>query len=364
MAALFFVRGQTMIIVDAHQDIAWNTACFGRDYRTSAIKHRENEIGQTWDKAMLGLPDAMLGRVGIVFSTLFVAPASSTPIASPNPEPTYRDEREAYKEAGKQIDYYHRLADEDDRIRLIRNRQELNIVVESWDKPIGERKQGLVILMEGADPILEPKQFEEWYERGVRIVGTSWKATRYAGGTGEPGGLSKIGYELLEILASFNAILDLSHMAEQAYNEACDRYEGVLIASHSNPRKFRESDRHLSDDMIRRLADRDGVMGIVPFNSFLHKTWSRKDKQRLPISLVADAIDHVCQITGSARHVGIGSDFDGGFGADQTPQGFETVGDLILIADVLKERGYSTEDIEAIMGENFIRKLRETLPEN
>jgi membrane dipeptidase len=217
--------------------------------------------------------------------------------------------------------------------------------------------------MEGADPILEPRQFEEWYERGVRIVGTSWKATRYAGGTGEPGGLSKIGYELLEILASFNAILDLSHMAEQAFFEACERYEGAIIASHSNPRKFRESDRHLSDDMIRRLADRDGVMGIVLYNAFLKNTWSHTDR-RLPLTVVADAIDHVCQVTGSARHVGIGSDFDGGFGADQTPEGFETVGDLILIADVLKERGYNTNDIDAVMGANFIRKLRETLPKS
>lgn len=353
-----------MIIVDAHQDIAWNTACYGRDYRTSAISHRENEIRQTWDKAMLGLPDAMLGRVGIVFSTLFSAPAKRNFVSStPHPAPTYRDAKEACKEANKQIDYYHRLADEDCRVMLIHNLKELDTVIASWDKPIGERKQGLVVLMEGADPILEPKQFEEWYKRGVRIVGTSWGATRYAGGTGESGGLSKIGYELLEILAAFNVILDLSHMAEQAYFEACERYEGVLIASHSNPRKFRNSDRHLSDAMIRRLADRDGVMGIVLYNAFLSDRWSGTDKP-LPITVVADAIDHVCQVTGSARHVGIGSDFDGGFGADQTPEGLETVGDLILIADVLKERGYSTEDIEAIMGENFIRKLRETLPAN
>ena len=77
-----------MIIVDAHQDIAWNTACYGRDYRISAVKHRENEIRQTWDKAMLGLPDAMLGRVGIVFSTLFAMPAKSNmSLAVPYPNP-------------------------------------------------------------------------------------------------------------------------------------------------------------------------------------------------------------------------------------------------------------------------------------
>ncbi|MGB7340719.1 MAG: membrane dipeptidase [Phototrophicaceae bacterium] len=351
-----------MLIVDAHQDIAWNTACYGRDYRTSAILHRQNEINQRWDKAMLGLPDALLGRVALTFSTLFAAPETSKfNLSTPYPSPSYKDAKTAYAAASTQLDYYHRLADETDRISLIRSAHDLDDVLASWDKPIGERKQGLVILMEGADPILEPKQFEEWYERGVRIVGTSWQATRYAGGTGEPGGLSKLGYELLEILASFNAILDVSHMAEQAFYEATERYEGILIASHSNPRRFKDSDRHLSDEMIRRLADRDGVMGVVLYNAFLSNTWTRTDRP-LPITIVADVIDHICQVTGSAKHVGIGSDFDGGFGADQTPEGFETVGDLILIARVLLERGYDQADIDGIMGGNFIRKLRQALP--
>ncbi|MEO1290915.1 MAG: membrane dipeptidase, partial [Chloroflexota bacterium] len=132
--------------------------------------------------------------------------------------------------------------------------------------------------------------------------------------------------------------------------------------SHSNPRHFRNSDRHLSDDMIRKLAERDGVMGIVLYNAFLSDTWTRTS-QRLSMSVVIDAIDHVCQVTGSAKHVGIGSDFDGGFGADQTPQGFETVGDLLLIATALEERGYGSDDIEAIMSNNFLRKLRDSLPQ-
>ncbi|MGJ3238137.1 MAG: dipeptidase [Anaerolineae bacterium] len=351
-----------MLIVDAHQDIAWNTACYGRDYRTSAITHRENERAQTWDKAMLGLPDALLGRVGIVFATLFSAPAhvNFTP-NTPHPAPTYHNAREAYNNASQQLDYYQQLSDETDRVMLIRSASELDTVLASWDKPLGERQQGLVILMEGADPIIEPQQFEEWYERGVRIVSTSWQRTRYAGGTGTPGGLTAEGRALLDVLASFNAMLDLSHMAEQAYHEALDRYEGVVIASHSNPRHFRNSDRHLSDEMIQRLAERDGVMGIVLYNAFLSDSWRRNDAP-LPLTIVADVIDHVCQVTGSAHHVGIGSDLDGGFGADETPAGLETVGDLILIADVLRERGYAPDDVEAIMGRNFLRKLRQTLP--
>ena len=114
-----------------------------------------------------------------------------------------------------------------------------------------------------------------------------------------------MGRELLEVMESFNAILDLSHLAEEAYFEAVDRYGGHIIASHSNPRKFCDTDRHLSDDMIRRLAERDGVMGVVPYNAFLQNGYSKTDpKSKTPVSRVIGAIDHICQVTGSARHAG------------------------------------------------------------
>jgi membrane dipeptidase len=157
-------------------------------------------------------------------------------------------------------------------------------------------------------------------------------------------------------------MLDLSHMAEQSFLEAVDRYEGTLIASHSNPRKFRNSDRHLSDDMIRRLAERQGVMGIVFYNRFLSNEWNRGDpKGDVTLSTVIDAIDYVCQLTGSAAHVGIGTDFDGGFGVEAIPAELDTVMDLLKVADALRARGYSESDIEAVMGGNMLRQLRACL---
>jgi membrane dipeptidase len=352
-----------MLIVDAHQDIAWNTFGFDRDYRVSAIKHREREAQLGYPAATIGLPDALLGRVGIIFSTLFVLPGHASDLGMANTPEKYHNPRQAYEQALRQMDYYNRLADEDPRIRIIHTMKDLDTVIASWaeGKQIGEHLQGLVVLMEGADPVLEPRQFEEWYERGVRVLGTSWNATRYAGGTGMPGGLTSLGRELLEHMANFNTLLDLSHAAEQAFYESIDQYEGPVIASHSNPRKFCNTDRHLSDDMIRLLAERDGVMGVVLYNRFLSDKWSKGDP-RLPLSVVTDIIDYVCQITGSANHVGIGTDFDGGFGAEQVPDGLETTGDLYLIADLLRQKGYAKDDITAIMGGNMIRKLREALP--
>lgn len=354
-----------MIVLDAHQDIAWNSIVNGRDYRTHPLIHRRNEAGKHgYHAAQLGLPDALLGRVAITFATLFVLPRlKHSPLQTPLPAPSYRDAREAYQLASQQLDLYSRLEDESERLQIIRTANDLDEVLATWegDDDLSKRRQGLVLLMEGADPILEPKQFEEWYERGVRIVGPAWQATRYAGGTGEPGDFSAMGYELLEILAGYNALLDLSHLAESSFFTAVDRYEGQMIASHSNPRRFCDTDRHLSDVMIRRLAERDGVIGVVLYNSFLESGWRTSDG-RLPPSIVLDVIDHICQVTGSAQHVGIGSDFDGGFGAEAVPEGLDTTMELRRIGDLLAGRGYDLADIEAIMSGNFLRKLRAILP--
>lgn len=351
------------IVVDAHEDIAYNVLCFGRDYRRSVLATRRAEAGtatiQHNGTATVGLPDALLGRVAVTFATLFVAPRTKTP--APWDVLTYSDAAEAHQLAQQQMDVYDRLADESDKVRLLLTAADLDAVLATWDddQETEQHVQGLAILMENADPILEPKQFEEWYERGVRLVGPAWQASRYCGGTGQPGSLTDLGHELLDIMASFNAILDLSHMAEASFMQAVERYEGILIASHSNPRKFRNTDRHLSDDMIRRLAERDGVMGIVLYNRFLSDDW--KPGTALPLSIVLDAIDYVCQLTGSAAHVGIGSDFDGGFGLESIPSGLDTVGDLLNIGVGLRARGYTETDIEAIMSGNMLRKLRQAL---
>jgi membrane dipeptidase len=356
-----------MIVVDAHEDIAYNAICYGRDYRINAWEKRRIEAGtdvaQKAGEATVGLPDAILGRVALVFATVFVAPAKPQP--TPWDKLQYKTPQQAERLALQQLDYYRRIADECDRVQIIETQAHLDSVLTSWepDKELVEHRQGLVLLMESADPIIEPKQFEDWYARGVRVVGPAWAGTRYSGGTGQPGPLTDLGRELLEHMQSLNAILDLSHMAEAAFLESLDRYSGQVIASHSNPRRFVNTDRHLSDEMIRRLAERGGVMGIVLFNRFLKEGWAKADgKTAVSYSVPLDAIDNVCQLTGSAAHAAIGSDFDGGFGAESIPDGIETVTDLWHIGESLKARGYSEEDVTAIMGGNMLNILRQSLP--
>lgn len=356
-----------MLIVDAHEDIAWNRFTFSRDYTQSALWLREKEantpVPSQNGNTLLSKSDWLLGHVGLIFSTLFVAPARHKLGAWDTQ--VYATAREAYRIASSQLDFYHRLVDEQQQFRLVGTRSDLEQVVTSWsdELSLSDRLIGLVPLMEGADPIIEPEQVEEWFERGLRVVGLAWESTRYAGGTHEPGALTSEGRRLLDAMASFGMMLDVSHLAEQSYYEAIDYYPGPVIASHANPRYFVPTTRGLSDDMIGLLAERDGVIGIVLFNAFLKPNWHRGDlKRSVNLSRVADAIDYVCQKTGNTRHVGIGSDFDGGFGVEHTPAEVDTVADLPKLGELLGQRGYTPNQISDILGGNWLRILRASLP--
>ncbi|NDJ78475.1 MAG: peptidase M19 [Chloroflexi bacterium] len=358
------------IIYDGHLDIAWNALNHRRDFTRSAWAKRRLETDETfvrrYGRCMVGLPDLLLGRVAVANATIFTSPAWTK--LYPDEKILYETPEEAYRNGSQQMDYYHRLAGENERVRLVRTRAELDAVLATWKDgtEFADRHVGLVLLMEGADPILEPPQVEEWYARGLRIIGPAWTQTRYSGGTKALGPLTDLGRELLEVMADFNIILDLSHMAPEACLEALDRYEGPIIAGHANPLRFRKDrpDRNLSDDIIRGIGERDGVIGIIPYNLFLVEGWKRWDrKDAATMDTVLAAIDHVCQVTGSARHVGLGSDFDGGFGAESTPAEFETITDLWQIGTALAARGYAPDDVAAVLSGNSLRVLRASLPE-
>lgn len=356
------------LLVDAHEDLGWNMLTFGRDYTRSALWTRANEAGTAVPDynghTLLGQPEWLLGHVGVIFATLFVSPERRR--LGEWDTQCYGDVLEAAEKAGRQMDVYHRLADDHEVFELVGTQAELQAVLDTWDdgRELSDRRIGLVPLMEGADPILEPAQVEEWYERGVRIIGLSWEATRYAGGTHEPGGLSNEGLELIELMGGLGMVLDLSHLAEEAYWQALDRYEGVLIASHANPRRFLPTTRGLSDDMIRALAERDGVVGVVPFNRFLNSDWHAGDpKTKVPLVSIVDVIDHICQVTGSADHVGIGTDFDGGFGMQHTPEGIDTIADLWNLHTPLLERGFDEDLVAGFFAGNWLRALRRGLPD-
>jgi membrane dipeptidase len=369
----FCVEAHLPIIVDAHEDIAWNTLCFGRDYLRSAYDIRRAEANSPVEAvngvAMLGLPEWLRGGVAVIGATLFTPPERRRTSLI---EQHYNDSNEAHALALRQMEIYERMVEESEQIKLIRTRADLESVLATWtdfdpaetDDPKRDQRQvGLVYLIEGGDSIREPAEVEWWYERGVRLIGPAWVGSRYCGGTDEPGPLTEEGVELLKHMCPFNLVLDLSHMDDRAFMQALDQYDGPVIASHSNPRVLtNNTNRHLSDEMIKALIQHDGVIGTLIFNKFLLNGWEHDHpREAATVETVASAIDYVCQIAGDARHAAIGTDFDGGFGMKSTPAGFDTVADLQIIAPALERRGYSAADVELIMNGNWVRVLKGVL---
>ncbi len=350
----------TVPIIDGHLDLAYNACTLGRDVRRPVIEIREEEAktppSGTPGTCLVSIPALHAGHVAVIGSSIFVAPARKQ---DPPEAAVYRTPEQAHALGVEQLDFYRRLADEDERVRLIKSVADLEHVFASLETEAPQ--VGLFVVMEGADPIRTPGELAWWVERGLRGVGLTWAAgTRYAGGNSQPGPITDPGEELLRAMADHNLLLDLSHLWEEAAYAALDRYPGPIVATHANPRAFLDSPRHLSDALIRRLAEREGLMGVLPCNRMLDATWSRGDP-RLPLTKVVEAIDYVCQLVGNAEHVGIGSDLDGGFGRESVPAEIETIADLQKLASLLDERGYSTDDVEKIFYRNWLRILRRVL---
>lgn len=347
------------MIVDAHLDIASNTTGLGRDYTATVTATRQREGTRNEDIATVGLAEALAANVGLVFGTLFVAPESGSSLSLL----VYHTPEEAQQQALDQLAVYRSLAERPD-VMLVETQRDLAQLLALRSQ--GTALQGIVVLMEGADPILTPAHAREWFDRGVRIVGPAWKQTRYSGGTGDPGPLTELGRALMPELRAANLALDISHMAEESFWQALDLFDGPVLASHANCRAIvphSRPDRHLSDAMITALIERDGVIGAVLYNKFLQDGWTlEQGKHAVGLDAVVRHIDHICQLAGNATHVGIGSDLDGGFGVEAIPHELDTIGDLPRLATALASHGYSASAIDAIMGGNWLRKLETILP--
>src|ERR1700752_664394 len=361
------------LIIDSHQDLAWNMLTYGRDYTRSVVETRQLETGTKTPErngdSIVGWPEYQRGQVTIVFSTLFAAPARKKETLD---KLWYTDAKSAHRLYRDQITLYRKLADSHpDKFRLISSTRELDSVVEHWNTPVqnGEgHPVGLIYLMEGAEGIRSPHELGEWWELGLRMIGLAWAGTRFCGGTSEPGPLTAAGRQLLSAMAEHNFILDLSHMDEASAFESLDRYEGPVMATHANCAALMrgaDTNRHLPDRVIQGVVERGGVVGLIPFNAFLKVGWKRDSgsrREEVPLDVLIAHIDHVCQLAGNSLHAGIGSDFDGGFGLQSIPPELDSIADLQMIASKLIARGYGESDAENVLGGNWLRFLRKHLP--
>jgi membrane dipeptidase len=360
------------LIVDAHEDIAYNMLTFGRDYTRSAAETRQVETAsasQTIEhngESVLGWPDYQRGRVAVIFSTLFATPLRR--VTGAWDTQSYADDNQARRLYRTHLDTYRALTDRSpDHFQFIATRTDLETVLADWNDPARlTHPVGLVPLMEGAEGVRSPAELDEWWQAGLHMIGPAWAGTRFCGGTHDPGPLTDDGRALLEAMAEMGFTLDLSHMDELSARQSLDMYEGPIIASHANAAALLpgyDGNRLLPDDVIKGLIARDAIIGVVPFCRFLKNDWNMGDRRDdITLATVAAHVDYICQMAGDARHAGLGSDFDGGFGLSAIPAGMDTIADLQDLGPILKAKGYHNEEVSAILGENWLRHLRAYLP--
>jgi len=331
-----------MLIVDAHLDLAYN-ALRGRDFLRPAADASSDDQGA----AAVSLPDLRAGGVALACGTIYCQPDHQRIGQG------YRTADEAAAAGRAQLAWYHQHC-RDGHLRL---------VLCAADLPQGDgaspRQSSppaplpIIILMEGADPIRDPAEAQWWFDAGVRIVGLAWRATRYAGGTGEAGPLTPQGVELVAAMDRLGIIHDVSHLAEQSFWQLLEQSVGPVMASHSNCRAIIPTDRHLSDQMIRALAARGGVIGVNLFDKFLLPP-EQHGSRRATLDDVVRHIEHLASVMGHTRQIGLGSDMDGGFGREHLPRELTTAADLPRLFEHLSARGFSREQVEGMAAGNWL----------
>ncbi len=297
----------------------------------------------------------------------------------------------------KQVEALHRLVGQ--------NSTDLGVVLSSEDalRLKNSGKTGVLIAIEGGYAIENDLDLLRiFYRLGVRLMTlTHWTRTDWADASGDPsaelGGLTDFGFQVIEEMNRLGMIIDVSHVHDETFWDVIEASRAPVVASHSCCRALSNHHRNMSDDMLRALAKKGGMIGINFLPGFLNAEIEKKEnallaevaaRHGLPggfealrraspdirslvmtefkrrreelhssfppvdVKTLVDHIDHVVKITGNADHVGLGSDYDG---ISDTPFGLENIGKIGLITEELQKRGYSEGDIRKILGGNFLR---------
>ena len=345
-----------MIVVDSHLDLSWNALNWGRDLTLPVEEIRRKEAGMNEyhrGANTVSFPEMRKGEVAICLATVL---ARGSGLKEPLLD--YPNQQIASAMARGQRAYY-RIMEDAGYMRMLKKWPDMSAHLAEWQSDArASAPLGYILSMEGADPILSPEDVFEWWEHGLRVVGLAhYGVSAYAHGTGTTGGLTPRGIELLKALDEVGMVLDATHLADDAFWQVVEHFKLPVLASHSNCRALVPNQRQFSDEQIRRLIERDSVIGTA-FDCWMLLPGyvpQKTPNTQIKIEAVVNQIDHVCQLAGNTRHAAIGSDLDGGFGREQSPSDLESIADLQKVAILLRQRGYAEPDVEAVMHGNWIR---------
>ncbi|MVM41539.1 peptidase M19 [Spirosoma sp. HMF3257] len=352
-----------MFTIDAHLDLSMNAMEWNRDLRQPVVRLRERELGMTDKpdraKGTVSFPDLRRGNIGLVVATQiarFVAPG--------NPLPGWQSPEQAWAQTQGQRIWYEQMVEAGEMVQ-IRDLAGLEKHLALWNDgtPNDLKPVGYILSLEGADSIVTPAYVETAYNYGLRAIGPAhYGPGRYAQGTDATGFMGMAGRDLLQEMNRFNIILDATHLCDDSFWEALDFFTGPVWASHNNCRALVDHNRQFSDAQLRELIARDAVIGGALDAWMMVPGWVRgqstPEGMNCDLAKMIDHLDHICQLAGNARHIGIGSDLDGAFGREQSPYDLDTIADLQRVPDLLRQRGYTEDDIANVMHGNWLRFLR------
>jgi membrane dipeptidase len=352
-----------MLIFDAHLDLSLNALEWNRDLRQPIALIREQEEGLT-DKqgranGTVCLPEMRRARIGICVATQI-----ARYVKRGNPLPGWKSPQQAWAQTQGQLAWYRAMEETGEMVQIT-TAAALDRHVELWTgNPPVDAPIGYILSLEGADSMVTLAHVERAYAQGLRAIGPAhYGPGTYAHGTDANGGLGEKGRELLREMDRLGMILDATHLCDVSFWEALDHFRGPVWASHSNCWALVPHNRQFSDDQIRALVARGAVIGGVLDTWMMVPGWvlgkSTPQSAGVKLEHLVDHIDHICQLAGNAKHCGIGTDLDGEFGREQSPEDLNTIVDIARVRDLLATRGFSNGDIEGVMHGNFLRFLRE-----
>ena len=352
-------------IFDAHLDLALNAIEWNRDLRAPLAELRRREA-HLQDKSGRGrgtvsFPEMRRARIGLCVATQLARLEHD----AYSPVFGWRSSAQAWAMTQGQLAWY-RAMEEVGELVQIRDRRQLDAHVETWrdvdDATAARLPIGYLLSLEGADSLVTVAHLERAWHDGLRAIGPAhYGSGVYAQGTNSEGPFPPRGLELLREADRLGLILDATHLSDESFWQAMKLYSGPVWASHHNARALVPHQRQLSDEMFRALVERGAVVGLALDAWMIVPGWERgkttPQSANLRLEKLVEHLDHFCQLAGNARHVGLGSDLDGAFGNEQTPQDVDSIADLQNIPELLRARGYSPADITGILHGNFLRFL-------
>lgn len=253
-----------------------------------------------------------------------------------------------------------------DEVTLIKCKKDFDDVIE-------QDKIGIILYMEGLDPIgMEKNLLWAFYEMGVRGASLTWSRRNYlAEGCCNAskledikGGITKLGKETIKLMEKLCMFLDISHLNDEGFAELMEFAEKSFIATHSNSRSIHMNYRNLTDEQITQLAGQGGIMGLNAYKDIVGA-----DPYQDPIPKMCDHVEYIINLVGDS-HVGYGFDLCDSYELAAPRLDFELKrGDCLLnhsemldITAELLRRGVPNETVRKIIGGNFASYFRKMLP--